>query len=79
MTRFPKWFYSLTALVSAAMVWSILTSAVPARAADHDSEGDAATITRFAVGLTNPRHIRFGPDGHLYVAEAGTGGDELPF
>ena len=78
MTRFPKWFYSLTALVSAAMAWSILTSAAPARAANHGSEGDEATMTRFAVGLTNPRHIRFGPDGLLYVAEAGTGGDMLP-
>jgi hypothetical protein len=31
--------------------------------------------TVFATGLTNPRHMRFGPDGHLYVAEAGIGGD----
>jgi hypothetical protein len=27
----------------------------------------------FATGLTNPRHIRFGPDRLLYVAEAGIG------
>jgi hypothetical protein len=31
--------------------------------------------TVVATGLTNPRHIRFGPDGLLYVAEAGIGGD----
>jgi len=31
----------------------------------------------FATGLTNPRNIRFGPDGHLYVAEAGIGGNQL--
>ena len=30
----------------------------------------------FATGLTNPRHVRFGPDGLLYVAEAGIGGDQ---
>jgi hypothetical protein len=30
----------------------------------------------FAAGLTNPRHVRFGPDGLLYVAEAGIGGDQ---
>ena len=33
--------------------------------------------TEFATGLTNPRHMRFGPDGYLYVAEAGIGGDLL--
>jgi hypothetical protein len=32
----------------------------------------------FATGLTNPRHIRVGPDGLLYVAEAGTGGSAPP-
>ena len=31
----------------------------------------------FATGLTNPRHVRVGPDGALYVAEAGIGGDQL--
>jgi hypothetical protein len=33
--------------------------------------------TVVATGLTNPRHVRVGPDGHLYVAEAGIGGDQL--
>ena len=28
-----------------------------------------------AAGLDNPRHIAFGPDGALYIAEAGGGGD----
>lgn len=34
----------------------------------------AATATVFASGLNNPRELKFGPDGHLYVAEGGTGG-----
>jgi sugar lactone lactonase YvrE len=29
----------------------------------------------FATGLTSPRGLEFGPDGRLYVAEAGVGGE----
>lgn len=32
------------------------------------------TFTVYASGLDGPRGLRFGPDGYLYVAEAGTGG-----
>lgn len=32
----------------------------------------------YASGLTNPRNLHFGPDGLLYVAEAGIGGDLEP-
>jgi hypothetical protein len=33
-----------------------------------------AAVTVFASGFNNPRGLRFGPDGYLYVAEGGTGG-----
>src|SRR3954468_448978 len=33
-----------------------------------------ATFEIVAQGLANPRGLNFGPEGHLYVAEAGTGG-----
>ena len=33
-----------------------------------------STFTVYAKGLEGPRGLRFGPDGTLYVAEAGTGG-----
>ena len=31
-------------------------------------------VTVYASGLNGPRGLKFGPDGLLYVAEAGTGG-----
>src|SRR6476619_1591097 len=43
---------------------SSLTSVLQAR----------ATVTTVASGLVNPRGLNFGPDGALYVAEAGSGG-----
>jgi hypothetical protein len=33
-----------------------------------------AGISVFATGLSNPRGLKFGPDGYLYVAEGGIGG-----
>jgi sugar lactone lactonase YvrE len=34
----------------------------------------AQTVTPIASGLNGPRELKFGPDGALYVAEAGAGG-----
>jgi hypothetical protein len=64
---------------------TILLMATAAPADDGQARADVASQcdcgpewTAFATGLTNPRHIRVGPDGLLYVAEAGVGGDAPP-
>lgn len=36
--------------------------------------GQAGNITTVATGFNNPRGLKFGPDGLLYVAEGGAGG-----
>jgi hypothetical protein len=59
-------FISLGALALLAAMAFSLASAGPAA---------AVTDAVIASGLDNPRGIAFGPDGALYVAEAGEGGD----
>lgn len=34
----------------------------------------SSNVSVFAAGFNNPRGLKFGPDGNLYVAEGGAGG-----
>jgi len=59
---------SLSSLIIASAVGSLAPVASIAQTAIEP------TPFVYAQGLEGPRGLRFGPDGYLYVAEAGTGG-----
>jgi hypothetical protein len=44
--------------------------------AGSSSAAAAANVSVFSSGFNNPRGLKFGPDGSLYVAEGGTGGTQ---
>jgi hypothetical protein len=59
-----------TAAATSGLVFSSFLQATPAAQAQ-------ATVTIVTAGLNDPRGLAFGPDKHLYVAEAGPGGGTL--
>ena len=60
----------------AASLATALLFAVTASKAELEARADVS-VTVFATGLNDPRGLAFGPDQHLYVAEAGVGGGAL--
>src|SRR5437016_1217441 len=54
--------------------FGIAGSAPAAAQHAHARQHAGPDITTFPMGLNNPRGLTFGPDGNLYVAEAGLGG-----
>ncbi len=69
MARSILMMFAFVAMVALALLVLRPTEAAPAAP---DAPADWMVV---ADGLANPRHLTFGPDGALYVAEAGAGGD----
>ena len=68
-------FYPTAALTGFVLVCSgILHAGSLEPASGKKPKSSRPSVTTYATGLTNPRGLAFGPDGNLYVAEAGTGG-----
>src|SRR5829696_7140044 len=63
-----------------ATIAGVLILCIPASAQTVLPESSSADGHRLSLvsGLMNPRGMVFGPDGALYVAEAGAGGTEPP-
>jgi len=67
----PEAFRTLAALACAIVVAAAPGSGVAAP----PGKGGAIVDAGWATGLSSPRGLKFGPDGYLYVAEGGLGGD----
>lgn len=67
---------TLAGAVAVGLTMTAFTSIATAGGRDHPDPGDADEGKVVASGLNSPRHLTAAHNGDLYVAEAGTGGDD---
>jgi hypothetical protein len=65
-----------TTVATAITIAASITTMSAASAASSVALSAAASTSIYAMGFNNPRGLKFGPDGHLYVAEGGPGGTD---
>jgi hypothetical protein len=68
------WRTAIGALALAAAVGSSSAVAGDERTSGAVAASPNVVVSIFTTGLNNPRGLKFGPDGNLYVAEGGIGG-----
>src|SRR5688500_16517744 len=74
MNRTKFKFASMIAGLGLALSGATLGAESSGPPSDRRHGHSGPSVTKYATGLTNPRGLTFGPDGKLYVAEAGVGG-----